>query len=217
MKSGSLTSLVTTSSHQIKSGKQTDFWPLEQLIFKQNKTIFSQNSLLIWSTDLILKGNLRRMQQSGDFIKTSDNFDSWLDSTYRYREPESRQTTVLHLVPQLCPALWSHGLQPARLLCPWDSLGKNTGVGCHALLQGIFPTRNRTQDSRTAGGFFTIWATREAHEYWNGWPIPPPGDLPDPGIEPACPILQADSLPAELPGKSRLCYAHGIQQLIELF
>ena len=30
------------------------------------------------------------------------------------------------------------GLQPARLLCPWDSPGKNTGVGCHALLQGIF-------------------------------------------------------------------------------
>ena len=28
----------------------------------------------------------------------------------------------------------------ARLLCPWDSPGKNTGVGCHALLQGIFPT-----------------------------------------------------------------------------
>ena len=30
------------------------------------------------------------------------------------------------------------GLQPARLLCPWHSPGKNTGVGCHALLQGIF-------------------------------------------------------------------------------
>ena len=27
------------------------------------------------------------------------------------------------------------------LLCPWDSLGKNTGVGCRALLQGIFPTQ----------------------------------------------------------------------------
>ena len=29
----------------------------------------------------------------------------------------------------------------SRLLCPWDSPGNNTGVGCHALLQGIFPTR----------------------------------------------------------------------------
>ena len=38
-------------------------------------------------------------------------------------------------------SLRSHGLQPARLLCPWDSLGQNTGVGCHFLLQGIFLTQ----------------------------------------------------------------------------
>ena len=34
-----------------------------------------------------------------------------------------------------------NGLQPARLLCPWDYPGKNTGLGCHLLLQGIFPTQ----------------------------------------------------------------------------
>ena len=34
-----------------------------------------------------------------------------------------------------------HGLWPARLLCPWDSPGKNTGVGCQFLPQGIFPTQ----------------------------------------------------------------------------
>ena len=38
-------------------------------------------------------------------------------------------------------SLQPHGLQPTRLLCPWDSPGKNTGVGCRALLQGIFPTQ----------------------------------------------------------------------------
>ena len=37
--------------------------------------------------------------------------------------------------------LWPHGLQPARLLCPWNLPGKNTGMGCHFLLQGIFPTQ----------------------------------------------------------------------------
>ena len=46
---------------------------------------------------------------------------------------------------------------------------------------------------------------REAQEYWTGDPgvekIPPPGDLPNPGIEPGSPALQVDSLPAELPGK----------------
>ena len=38
-------------------------------------------------------------------------------------------------------SLWPHGLQHARLLCPWDFPGKNTGVGCHFLLQEIFPTQ----------------------------------------------------------------------------
>ena len=39
---------------------------------------------------------------------------------------------------QSCPTLVQfYGLQLSRLLCPWDSLGKNTGVACHALLQGI--------------------------------------------------------------------------------
>ena len=34
-----------------------------------------------------------------------------------------------------------HGLQPNRLFCPWNSPGKNTGVGCHALLQEFFLNR----------------------------------------------------------------------------
>ena len=42
---------------------------------------------------------------------------------------------------------------------------------------------------------------REAQEYWSEQPIPSPGDLPIPGIEPGSPALQADSLPTELPGK----------------
>ena len=35
-------------------------------------------------------------------------------------------------------SLLFHGLYSTKLLCPWDSAGKNTRVGCHALLQGIF-------------------------------------------------------------------------------
>ena len=38
-------------------------------------------------------------------------------------------------------SLRPHGLQPTRLLCPWHFPGKKTGVGCHFLLQGIFPTQ----------------------------------------------------------------------------
>ena len=63
--------------------------------------------------------------------------------------------------------------------------------------------RDQAQDSHIAGGFFTVQATGEAQEYWSGLPIPSPGDLPDPGIKPGSPELQADSLPAELPGKTK--------------
>ena len=38
-------------------------------------------------------------------------------------------------------------------------------------------------------------------EYWSEWPSPSPGDLPNPGIKPRSPTLQADSLPAEPQGK----------------
>ena len=38
-------------------------------------------------------------------------------------------------------SLRPHGLWPTRLLCPWDFPGKNTGVGCHFLLQEILPTK----------------------------------------------------------------------------
>ena len=43
-------------------------------------------------------------------------------------------------------------------------------------------------------------------EYWNGWPFPSPGDLPDPGIKPVSPALQADSLPFGPPGKLLFIY-----------
>ena len=39
---------------------------------------------------------------------------------------------------QFVDSLWPYGLWPTRLLCPWDSPDKNTGVSCYALLQGIF-------------------------------------------------------------------------------
>ena len=41
-------------------------------------------------------------------------------------------------------------------------------------------------------------------EFWSGWPIPSPADLPDPGIKLGSPALQANSLPTELSGKPRI-------------
>ena len=94
-------------------------------------------------------------------------------------------------VAQSCPTLCS----------PWNSPGQNTGVGSLSLLQGIFPTQRLKPGLPHWGRFFISWATREAQEYWNGYPIPSPVDLPDPGIEPGSPALQVDFLPTELWGK----------------
>ena len=73
------------------------------------------------------------------------------------------------LLPALSPVrlFATPGLYPARLLCPWASPGQNTGVGCHALLQGIFLTQGSKLRlsclPALAGRVFTISATWEAH------------------------------------------------------
>ena len=61
--------------------------------------------------------------------------------------------------------LQPHGLEPARLHCPWDSPGKNTGVSCHAVFQRIFLTGIKPMSPRSpalAGELFTTTATWEA-------------------------------------------------------
>ena len=65
-----------------------------------------------------------------------------------------------------------HELQPTSLLCPWDFPGNNTGVDCHALLQGIFPT---------------------------------------PGFKSRSPVLLADSLSSDPPGKPYLITAPSLE------
>ena len=49
-----------------------------------------------------------------------------------------------------------------RIFCPWDFLGKNTGMDCHFLLQGIFWPRDQTHVSCIGRWILYHWATREA-------------------------------------------------------
>ena len=79
------------------------------------------------------------------------------------------------------------GLQPARLLCPWDSPGKNTAVNCYFLLQGIFLTqgpswpRDWTHVSSIGRWVLYPWATEEPicylrnkwsiYDYWESLPL----------------------------------------------
>ena len=63
------------------------------------------------------------------------------------------------LVAKLCPALRTPRSIACQLLCPWDFPGKNTVVGCHFLLQGLFPTQRSNPHllhwQALADGFFT--------------------------------------------------------------
>ena len=72
--------------------------------------------------------------------------------------------------------------------CP-PSPASRTPWSCSLSMGGLQPTR-----LRCPWGF-------SKQEYWSG--LPPPGDLPNPGIEPRSPALRADSLPAEPPGKPK--------------
>ena len=72
-----------------------------------------------------------------------------------------------------------HGLGLTRLFCPWDSSGKNTGVGCHPLLQEIFPTQGLNpglQHCRQTlylpshqGSSLTVWITTNCGKFWKRW------------------------------------------------
>ena len=82
-----------------------------------------------------------------------------------------------------------------------DSPGKNTGVGYHALLQGISPTQGLNPGLLHCTWILYCLRHQESPRIleWVTYPFFQ-GNLPNPGIEPGSPALQADSSPAELPG-----------------
>ena len=89
---------------------------------------------------------------------------SWTDWATELNWSISVSVHMLSHVRLLRP----HGLQPVRLLYSWDSPGKNTGVGYHSLLQGIFLTQGSNPGLLCLLHYRQIlyhWATREAHIY----------------------------------------------------
>ena len=109
-------------------------------------------------------------------------FNLWL-SLHELRVCHQR----IKLVSQSCLTLWT----PWTIQSMHFSRLEHWG-GSLSLSRGSSQPRDRTQVSRMAGGLFTSWATREAHEHWSGGPVPSPADLPNPVIEPASPASQAD-------------------------
>ena len=84
-----------------------------------------------------------------------------------------------------------------------DSPGKNTRVGCHALLQGIFPTQGQNP-----GLPYCRWILYCLSHQKSRQPLLSPGDFPDQGIEPRSPALQAGFLPSEPTGKTSFKTVH---------
>jgi len=95
----------------------------------------------------------------------------------------------MYIVPSdsvMSNSLWPYGLYPheSPLSMGFFQARILEQVAISSSRGSSWP-RDQTQVSRIAGRFFPIWATREAQEYWSWLPFPPPGDLPDPGIETA--------------------------------
>ena len=97
------------------------------------------------------------------------------------REEERRisgqAAAALAKLLQSCLTVWPHRRQPSRLLHPWDSPGKNTGVGCHFLLQCMLSCFSCVQLCATPWtaayqGPLSIGFSRQ--EYWSGLPFPSP-------------------------------------------
>ena len=112
---------------------------------------------------------------------------------------------------------------PARLTCPVKALYSRQSCSClsyragkHHLLS-VNPPWTPCYCCLVANLHLTLFATPWTvscqaplslgffrQEYWSRLPFPYPGDLPDSGIEPGSPALQADALPSEPPGKPEL-------------
>ena len=95
---------------------------------------------------------------------------------------------------------------------------KNTGVGCHALLQGIFPTQGLNPGLPHCRRILYHLSHQENPRIleWVAY-IPSPVDLPDPGIKPGSPALQADSLTIELSEKTNRNKVHNKCNLLKSF
>ena len=92
----------------------------------------------------------------------------WKQKTKKFLKEVRENWYIMHVCvaqshPILCDPM---DCSPPGSSVHEDSPRKDTGVGWHALFQSVFPTQEQTQVSCIAGRFFTIWATREAQEYW---------------------------------------------------
>ena len=123
------------------------FWSLYKVWgFKKSTTIFL--TWILYPSYICIK-NRKRLSKNFRFIKLALFFlflaftflcSKLKGKLHYYRNSITFSFSYLCSVTQSCPTLCDP-MEPTRLLCPWNFPGKNTGVVCHFLLQGIFPTQ----------------------------------------------------------------------------
>ena len=174
--------------HRFTSG-----WTIAVLDFQERAWWYSEPRLgiFLWNRNSFIE----RLHQTRPLCgRLRQNQEHWpIMSEHRHHLKSSLKSESHSVVSY---SLWPHGLHIVGIL-----QARTLEWVAFPFFWGSSQPRDGTQVSCPAGRFLTSWATREAEEYWSGKPIPSPADLPDPGIEPGFPELQADSLPAELPGK----------------
>ena len=105
-------------------------------------------------------------------IKQAERGTRKLRSYHQRNNPNTKRTVCVLSCSVVSDFVRPRGLQPTRLFCPCDSPGKNTGMGCRALLQGILRPRDRRMEltpltsPALAARSSTTSTTWEALELW---------------------------------------------------
>ena len=123
---------------------------------------------------------------------------------YKWREGNKQHVSRATLSPaQLClPVLISVGPYEKNICFPdLKRIHLKGKTECRRVCKLVTQSCSTLATPRTIAHQVPLFMQFSRKEYWSGSPFPSPGDLPDPGIKPRSPALQADSLPSEPPGK----------------
>ena len=171
-----------------------DSWPSRPLCF-QYFTLYIRVRKTLVGNQTGPSGNNERYQYEGSqstlkwTSKSTSHCPLWAHSSnplLLIMSPQSRCTRHLAAAAKSLQCVWlcaTHRWKPTRLPRPWDSPGKNTGVGCHFLLQGM---KVKVKPLSHVQHFTTPWTAAyqaapfigfSRQEYWSGVPLPSPRHL----------------------------------------
>ena len=115
------------------------YWHQKQIHNQWNTVGSSEINVCTYYGQLIYNKGSKNTQWRKDSLFNKLCWGNW---TIIFKRIEKTEIGIFsNTISVMSNSLGPQGLQPTRLLCLWDFPGKNTGVGCHFLLQGIFLTQ----------------------------------------------------------------------------